>query len=91
MAFVAVRAVPSLRSAAPAKSSRSSRPAAGVPSITARCRPFFSQAPRAFYRNAGVWDDAAADAMRVSAAEDFAVLLLSSCLGHAVSCMHMHG
>uniref|UniRef100_A0A383W0F5 SHSP domain-containing protein n=1 Tax=Tetradesmus obliquus TaxID=3088 RepID=A0A383W0F5_TETOB len=65
MAFVSVRTAPGLRAAAPAKSSRSSRPAAGVPSITARCRPFFSQPPRAFYRNAGVWDDAAADAMRV--------------------------
>jgi hypothetical protein len=40
-----------------------------VPSITARCRPFFSQppcaTPRAFYHNAGVWDDSAADAWRV--------------------------
>jgi hypothetical protein len=69
MAFVSVRAAPAMRAAAPTKSSRSSRPAAGVPSITARCRPFFSQPPRAFYRNSGVWDDAAADAMRVSAAE----------------------
>uniref|UniRef100_A0A383W1K5 SHSP domain-containing protein n=1 Tax=Tetradesmus obliquus TaxID=3088 RepID=A0A383W1K5_TETOB len=63
MAFVSVRAAPGLRAAAPAKSSRSSRPA-GVPSITARCRPFFSQPPRAFYRNAGAWDANDADAMR---------------------------
>jgi hypothetical protein len=64
-----------------------------VPSITARCRPFFSQPPRAFYRNAGVWDDAAADAMRVSAAEKVlccscAHLLLWFLLLHAYAWMH---
>jgi hypothetical protein len=67
MAFVAVRAAPGLRAAAPTKSGKSSRPAAGVPTVTARCRPVFCQPPRAFYRNNGVWDDAAAEAMRVSA------------------------
>jgi hypothetical protein len=66
MAFVAVRAAPGLRAAAPTKTGKSSRPSAGVPSITARCRPVFCRPPRAFYRNAGMWDDASADAMRVS-------------------------
>ncbi|KAF6261759.1 HSP20-like chaperone [Scenedesmus sp. NREL 46B-D3] len=66
MAFVAVRAAPGLRAAAPTKSGKSSRPAAGVPSITARCRPFTVQLPRAFYRNPGVWDDASADAVRMA-------------------------
>jgi hypothetical protein len=67
MAFVAVRAAPGLRAAAPTKSGKSSRPSAGAPTITARCRPVFCQPPRAFYRTNGVWDDDAADAMRVSA------------------------
>jgi hypothetical protein len=66
MAFVAVRAAPGLRAAAPTKTGKSSRPSAGVPTIIARCRPVFCRPPRAFYRNAGMWDDASADAMRVS-------------------------
>jgi hypothetical protein len=69
MAFVSVCVAPGMRAVAPTKSSRSSRPSAGVPSITARCTPFFCQPPRGFYRNTGVWDDAAAGAMRVSAAK----------------------
>ena len=90
MALVAVRATPGMRAAAPAKSSRSSRPAAGVPSITARCRPFFSQPPHAFYRNAGAWYAYDADAMRVSVAGLVVPLHPPSAGGGAV-CMHMHG